>query len=143
MGKRLVLRASEPIALSELEKFVNEAYKQGMKRSELVEWGTSDGLLLGIQLTKQEKKEPVPETQKKEETPKEKPRKRKVSKRKVDPDKVRCPVCNAPKPVVRSGSIYVVKPHVVKGEPCSGNSTQVIKGKNGRSSFWRIVTEEG
>jgi hypothetical protein len=47
--------------------------------------------------------------------------------------KRKCPVCNVNKPVVTIGGVKVVKPHVVKGEPCAGSGNTPVgvsrKGK--------------
>lgn len=39
--------------------------------------------------------------------------------------KIKCPNCNVRKPVVKRAGITVIKPHVIKGEPCEGGGTQV------------------
>lgn len=48
--------------------------------------------------------------------------------------KVKCPVCNVRKPVVKRAGISVIKPHVVKGEPCAGSGEQVASKRRKSAS---------
>lgn len=44
--------------------------------------------------------------------------------------KIKCPVCNTKKQVLKIGDVRSIKPHMVKGEPCPGGGLQVIgKGR--------------
>lgn len=45
---------------------------------------------------------------------------------KPKPTKTECPVCKAKKPVQTVGGVRIIKPHVVKGNPCSGGGKQVV-----------------
>jgi hypothetical protein len=44
--------------------------------------------------------------------------------------KIKCPVCNTRKPVVKvAGAGTSIKPHVSHGEPCAGSGAQVVGNK--------------
>ena len=40
--------------------------------------------------------------------------------------KVKCPKCNVRKPLQTVNGVKIIKPHVVKGEPCEGGGQQYV-----------------
>ena len=43
--------------------------------------------------------------------------------------KVKCPECNVRKPVQTVNGVKIIKPHVVKGDPCPGGGQQYVPPK--------------
>lgn len=154
MGQRLVLRAKDEVSIGEIADFAKKALEYGLTNKEgaKVSVGEDGSLRLiaelpaGVRVVAGKKHVIRPQTKKQvrvkqhvEEAKEKKANGESVGH--VPPvdgpkkqRKVKCPVCNVRKPVVKRSGISVIKPHVVKGEECSGSGEQVTATKKRSAS---------
>lgn len=137
------------LSLKELDIFVATAKKYGVPLTELVTVSSSSGELVltktlplkvrvvdgqKVVLRQKTKKQQRVDKQIKEhnqKTTKEKPGYVPPEGRKTAPKqrKVKCPICNTRKPVVKVAGVAAIKAHVSHGESCPGSGMQVVGSK--------------
>lgn len=150
MAQRLVLRAKDgKVPVREIEQFANTAVQYGVKM-ESASFDVVDGeLRIMVTLPKDVRVVGAKTIKLKAKTAKEQAVEKQIADHKkkkkngetapyVPPvgrkgkppvQKAKCPVCNVRKPIVTIAGVKSIKPHVVKGEPCSGGGQQYVPPK--------------
>lgn len=153
MAQRLVLRAKEgTVPLSELRRFVETAEEYGAGGAsasydlEKKELRIMLSLPKDVRVVDGRKVKIKPKTKRQQavdEQIKEHKESKKSGKgegyvppvgRKTPPKgmKVKCPVCDTKKAVVKVSGVESVKPHISRGEPCLGSGAQVVSAGRGK-----------